>query len=105
MTKAFRVSDVDLIRACSYISEDKAIADYFHVDLDRVTALRAKVSNKENAHAERVQNRKPMPITAEDQRIRRDAKEGSDALLRALMKFFKKRAILQKSIAQTDVTA
>jgi hypothetical protein len=46
-----------------------------------------------------------MPTTAEDQRIRRDAKQGSDALLAALMKFFEKRAILQNSIAQADVTA
>ena len=43
MTKTFRVSDVDIKRACSYISEDKAIADYFHVDIDRVTELRAQL--------------------------------------------------------------
>ena len=95
MTKTFRVNDADLIRACSYISEDKAVADYFHVDIARVAALRTKVSNKHNVQAERAQNRKPMPITAEDQRIRRDAKEGSDALLRALLKFFDKRKAAQ----------
>lgn len=105
MTKAFRVNDADLVRACSYISEDKAIADYFHVDIARVAALRSKVSNKNVARAERAQNRTPVPMTAEDQRIRRDAKEGSDALLRALLKFFERRAILQNSIAQTDVAA
>ena len=91
MTKAFRVNDTDLMRACSYIAEDKAIADYFHVDIERVTALRAKVSNKDTVQAERAQNRKPMPMTAEDQRIRRDAKEGSDALLAALLTFFDNR--------------
>jgi hypothetical protein len=105
MPKTFRVSDVDIKRACSYITEDKAIADYFHVDIARVTELRKKTSNKDAVKAERAQNRTPMPMTAEDQRIRRDAKEGSDALLRALMKFFEKRAILQNSIAQTDVAA
>lgn len=91
MTKTFRVSDVDLKRACSYISEDKAIADYFHVDIDRVRLLRSKISNKDTVQAERAQSRKPMPLTAEDQRIRRDAKQGSDALLRALLKFFDNR--------------
>jgi hypothetical protein len=105
MTKTFRVNDADIMRACSYITEDKAIADYFHVDVARVTALRKKTSKKAAVSAERAQNRAPMPTTAEDQRIRRDAKQGSDALLAALMKFFEKRAILQNSIAQADVTA
>jgi hypothetical protein len=45
--------------------------------------------------AERAQSRKAMPITAEDQRIRRDAKQGSDALLAALLKFFDKRKAAQ----------
>ena len=104
MTKTFRVSDVDIKRACSYITEDKAIADYFHVDIDRVTELRKKTSNKDAVKAERAQNREPMPATAEDQRLRRQAKQGSDDLLRALMKFFKNREQLQNSIARQDVT-
>ena len=104
MTKTFRVSDVDIKRACSYITEDKAIADYFHVDIDRVTELRKKTSNKDAAKAERAQSREPMPATAEDQRTRRQAKQGSDDLLRALMKFFKNREQLQNSIARQDVT-
>lgn len=104
MTKTFRVSDVDIKRACSYITEDKAIADYFHIDIERVTELRKKTSNKDAIRAERAQNREPMPMTAEDQRLRRDAKQGSDGLLRALMQFFEKRAILQNSIARQDFT-
>lgn len=104
MTKTFRVSDVDIKRACSYITEDKAIADYFHVDIDRVRDLRKKTSNKDAVKAERAQSREPMPATAEDQRIRRQAKQGSDDLLRALMKFFKNREQLQNSIARQDVT-
>jgi hypothetical protein len=32
-----------------------------------------------------------MPTTAEEQRMRANAKQGSDALLRALMKFFENR--------------
>jgi len=103
MTKTFRVSDVDIKRACSYISEDKAIADYFHIDTERVTELRKKTSSGA-LKAERAQNREPVPFTAEDQRMRRDAKQGSDDLLRALMQFFEKRAILQNSIARQDVT-
>jgi hypothetical protein len=95
MTKTFRVSDVDIKRACSYISEDKAIADYFHVDITRVAELRKKTSNKDAAKAERAQNREPMPATAEDQRIRREAKQGSDDLLRALMQFFENRRAAQ----------
>jgi hypothetical protein len=91
MTKTFRVNDTDLKRACSYISEDKAIADYFHVDIARVTALRAKLSNKDNIRAERAQNSAPVSLTAEDQRIRRDAKEGSDNLLRALVRYLQNR--------------
>lgn len=95
MTKTFRVSDVDIKRACSYITEDKAIADYFHVDIERVTELRKKTSNKDAIRAERAQNREPMPATAEDQRIRREAKQGSDDLLRALVQFFKNRKVTQ----------
>lgn len=100
MTKTFRINDADIKRACSYISEDKVVADYFHVDIDRVRDLRKKTSNKDAARAERAQSREPMPATAEDQRLRRQAKQGSDDLLRALMKFFERRAILQNSIAR-----
>lgn len=95
MTKTFRVSDVDIKRACSYITEDKAIADYFHVDIERVRLLRSKISNKDAVQAERAQSRTAVPMTAEDQRIRRDAKQGSDDLLRALMKFFENRRATQ----------
>ena len=91
MTKTFRVSDIDIKRACSYITEDKAIADYFHVDINRVRELRKKVSNTAELKAERAQNRTPMPSTAEEQRMRANAKQGSDDLLRALMKFFENR--------------
>jgi hypothetical protein len=95
MTNTFRVNDADIKRACSYITEDKAIADYFHVDVARVAAIRKRKSNNGAARAERAQNQKPIPVTAEDQRIRRDAKEGSDALLRSLMKFFENRKAAQ----------
>ena len=71
---------------------------------DRVTELRKKTSNKDAVKAERAQSREPMPATAEDQRLRRQAKQGSDDLLRALMKFFKNREQLQNSIARQDVT-
>jgi hypothetical protein len=91
MTKTFRVSDVDIKRACSYITEDKAVADYFHVDIDRVTELRKKTSNKDAVKAERAQSREPMPATAEDQRLRRQAKQGSDDLLRALVRYLQNR--------------
>ena len=91
MTRTYRVTDIDIKRACSYITEDKAIADYFHVDINRVRELRKKVSNTAELKAERAQNRTPMPSTAEEQRMRANAKQGSDDLLRALMKFFEKR--------------
>ncbi len=91
MTKAFRVSDVDIIRACSYISEDKAIAEYFHVGQDRVRELRKKTSNKNAAKAERAQNRAPMPTTAEENRMRANAKQGSDDLLLALVRYLQNR--------------
>ena len=105
MTKTFRVNDADIKRACSYITEDKAIADYFHVDIARVAALRKKTSQREALKAERAQSRTAMPATAEENRLRANAKQGSDALLRALMKFFENRERMQKAIAQTDVTA
>jgi hypothetical protein len=91
MTNTFRVSDADIKRACSYITEDKAIADYFHVEIERVAALRKKTSQREAMKAERAQSRTPMPTTAEEQRMRANAKQGSDDLLRALMKFFENR--------------
>jgi hypothetical protein len=91
MTNTFRVSDADIKRACSYITEDKAIADYFHVDITRVKELRKKTSQREALKAERAQSRAPMHATAEEQRMRANAKQGSDDLLRALMKFFENR--------------
>jgi len=91
VTNTFRVSDADIKRACSYITEDKAIADYFHVDITRVAALRKKTSQREALKAERAQSRAPMHATAEEQRMRANAKQGSDDLLRALMKFFENR--------------
>lgn len=95
MTKTFRVNDTDIKRACSYITDDKAIADYFHVDIARVVALRKKTSQRDAMKAERAQSRTPMPSTAEEQRMRANAKQGSDDLLRALMKFFEKRRAAQ----------
>jgi hypothetical protein len=91
VTNTFRVSDADIKRACSYITEDKAIADYFHVDIARVKELRKKTSQREALKAERAQSRAPMHATAEEQRMRANAKQGSDDLLRALMKFFENR--------------
>ena len=64
MTRTYRVTDIDIKRACSYITEDKAIADYFHVDIARVAALRKKTSQREAMKAERAQSRTPMPSTA-----------------------------------------
>ena len=105
MTRAYRVSDIDIKRACSYITEDKAVADYFHVDISRVRELRKKVSNTAELKAERAQSRTPMSTSVEEKKMRADAKQGSDDLLRALLKFFKNRERMQKAIAQTDVTA
>ena len=68
------------------------------------SSLHLSAAEKDAMRAERAQNRTAMPMTAEDQRLRRDAKQGSDDLLRALMQFFEKRAILQNSIARQDVT-
>ena len=95
MTNTFRVTDADIKRACSYITEDKAIADYFHVDIARVKELRKKVANTAEIKAERAQKRAPMHATAEENRMRANAKQGSDDLLRALMKFFKNREATQ----------
>jgi hypothetical protein len=91
VTNTFRVNDADIKRACSYITEDKAIADYFHVDIARVAAIRKKTSRKEIAQAERAQRREAMPATGEENRLRMNAKEGSDALLLALLKYFENR--------------
>jgi hypothetical protein len=91
MTNTFRVNDADIKRACSYITEDKAIADYFHVDVARVAAIRKRTSNKDAMRAERAQKREPMPSTAEENRMRADAKQGSNALLLALLTYFENR--------------
>ena len=105
MTKTFRVTDVDIRRACSYITDDKAVADYFQVDIQRVADLRKKLTNTADIKAERAQNRVPLFTTPEEKRMREDAKQGSEDLLRALLKFFKKREKLQKAIAQQEVEA
>jgi hypothetical protein len=56
-----------------------------------VKELRKKTSQREALKAERAQSRAPMHATAEEQRMRANAKQGSDDLLRALMKFFENR--------------
>jgi hypothetical protein len=91
MTNTFRVNDADIKRACSYITEDKAIADYFHIDVARVAAIRKRTSRKDVMRAERAQKREPMPSTAEENRMRADAKQGSNALLLALLTYFENR--------------
>lgn len=104
MTLIRRASDADIARACSYITDNNVIAEYFNVDLPRVARLRQKHSQRETHHVEREHRRPPMHASAEEKRMRADAVQGSRDLLRALAKYIIKRETMQKAIAQDVVT-
>ena len=98
-------NDQEIIRTIGYITDDRYIASYHGVDVRRVIALREKVNNhkeKEKVAQAIYVSDKTAPSGMNSDSERRwnaNAKEGSAALLKALLKFFEKR-MLEKHIAE-----
>jgi hypothetical protein len=96
-------TDQDIIRAIGYITDMKYIASYYGVDVKRVTALRDKIKmgkedkvvavQPEVEHATTAKpNANSMGLNSDSERKwNANAKAGSAALLKALLKFFDDR--------------
>ena len=93
-------TDQDIIRAIGYITDMRYIASYYGVDVKRVIALRDKakkpkqetvvVELSNEAHA------KPRSYSTGlnsdcERKWNKNAKKGSAALLKALLKFYENR--------------
>jgi len=92
-----RASDQEIMRAISYITDDKYLASYFGVDVKLVSHLR-KLEQQSEARRRKPHNDNSMAAysgTLSDCERARNAKikEGSDKLLKALNKFFEKRML------------
>ena len=109
--KGTNQTDQDLIRAIGYITDMNYIASYYGVDVKRVIALRDKVKKPNNTKVTKatkatkdteVEAVKPGKTTRSadysygwnndaERKWNKNAKEGSAALLKALLKFFENR--------------
>jgi hypothetical protein len=98
------MTDQDILKTISYITDNKYIATYHGVDVKRVTALRDKMKKgKEKKKVEAVRpevehattakpNANSMGLNSDSERKwNANAKAGSAALLKALLKFFDDR--------------
>jgi hypothetical protein len=112
--KGTNQTDQDLIRAIGYITDMHYIASYYGVDVKRVIALRDKVKKPSDTKVTKatkvtkvtkdteVEAVKPGKTTRSadysygwnndaERKWNKNAKEGSAALLKALLKFFENR--------------
>jgi isochorismate hydrolase len=93
-------TDQDLIRAIGYITDMKYIASYYGVDVKRVIALRDKIKKPRKEvvrpEVEYATTAKPNAQSAglnsdSERKWNKNAREGSAALLKALLKFYENR--------------
>jgi hypothetical protein len=96
-------TDQDIIRAIGYITDMKYIASYYGVDVKRVIALRDKIKKPkqgkpqdERPEVEHATTAKPNAYSTgwnsdSERKWNANAKVGSAALLKALLKFFENR--------------
>jgi hypothetical protein len=97
------MTDQDILKTMSYITDNKYIATYHGVDVKRVIALRDKIKKGTKKKIEAVQPEVEHATTAKpnanstglnsdsERKWNKNAKEGSAALLKALLKFFENR--------------
>lgn len=93
------MSDREIIRTIGYITDDKYITSYHGVDVRRVSNLRKQISRR-NAEVPKklyvARNTANSPVSSEpDNKRFIDARDGSNALLKALHRFFEKRMLEQ----------
>jgi hypothetical protein len=96
-------TDQDIIRAIGYITDMKYIASYYGVDVKRVLQLRDKIKKPkqvkpqdERREVEHATTAKPNAYSFglnsdSERKWNANAKEGSAALLKALLKFYENR--------------
>jgi hypothetical protein len=87
----FHPSDEEITRVCSYISDDKYIASLYGVPLERVRILRGR----QEAGTKSAAPKDPTPMSIAvveggDRKAREDGKQGSEALLKAINRYYKK---------------
>ena len=97
------MTDQDILKTMSYITDNKYIATYHGVDVKRVIALRDKIKKGTKRKVEVVRPEVEHATTAKpnanstglnsdsERKWNKNAKEGSAALLKALLKFFENR--------------
>jgi hypothetical protein len=92
------MTDQDILKTISYITDNKYIATYHGVDVKRVIALRDKIKKVEavQPEVEHATTAKPNANSTglnsdSERKWNKNAKEGSAALLKALLKFFEDR--------------
>jgi hypothetical protein len=89
------MSDREIIRTIGYITDDKYIASYHGVDVRRVSNLRKQISRRNVEVPKKIyvsRNTANSPVSSEpDNKRYIDARDGSNALLKALHQFFEAR--------------
>jgi hypothetical protein len=92
-------TEQDIIRAIGYITDMRYIASYYGVDVNRVIAIRDKIKKPEKktvTTAVPPENAKSSSYSSgmnsdAERKWNKNAREGSAALLKALLKFFENR--------------
>lgn len=89
------MSDKEIIRTIGYITDDKYVAAYHGVDVRRVSNLRKQISRRSVEVPKKIyvsRNTANSPVSSEpDNKRFIDARDGSNALLKALHQFFEAR--------------
>ena len=89
------VNDPEILKTIGYITDDRYIASYHGVEVERVTALREALNERKEKIAQATYvNSKNAPADMSNDSERKwnaSAREGSAELLKALNKFFENR--------------
>lgn len=94
-----------ILHTCTYITDDRYIASYHGVSLERVKQVRDKMGKRvqpnrgaknipglnKGPSSKSIANNTPLGTTSEERLFRANAKEGSADLLKALLAFFNNR--------------
>lgn len=97
------MTDQEILKTISYITDNKYIASYHGVDVKRVIALRKTLNERKTKEEKAIyvsQKAEPAGLNSDSERKwNANAKEGSAQLLAALLKFFEKR-MLEKHLEE-----
>ena len=94
-------SDQEIMRAISYIKDDRYLASYFGVAVSLVSRLREleerSEARRKRPHTDNMLGPYSDRMTDCERRQQADIKAGSAKLLKALNKFFEKRVLEQRA--------